>query len=337
MSLALDHLVIKKILGEEALAQYQSGNISHKILNPYASAIRELSAWYVGDRAQKQKEITAQQAQAYALYYLLVNATKWRWFIEYAQVKFESPLNVLDFGSGPGTASLVVPEYFSKASATLIESSQAMRNLASVLQPEAHVHRTLNEATSGPYQLICCSNVLNELSASQAWETVQALIERLDPRGTLMILEPALLDVTRAMMQLRNSILEHYSEMRVTFPCFRQDACPMLAEKNNWCHTAIQPELPRIVSQLDTILEFNKHRIKFCCFVFQKNAPVSSGRSLRIITETERTKRGFEALVCGEQQYGTYVLSKKQRTPETKAFEHAQAFDSWLPPAAERS
>jgi hypothetical protein len=100
----------------------------------------------------------------------------------------------------------------------------------------------------------------------------------------------------------------------------------MLAQSaTDWCHGTLEWEQPPLHRQLDQLLGFNKHRIKFSCFIFQDAAELGSG--VRVLTPPEKGRSGVEALLCGQGIYGIGRIPKRLRSETTRAFEKAKVFD----------
>jgi SAM-dependent methyltransferase len=338
----LDQLVVQYVLGDAALSKYLQGDLPQQQLAAHAACLRELSDWYVGPR-NAPFEIGAAHARAYALYYLLLNARKWRWLCRQvlAELLPKSALRILDFGAGPGTASLALLEaQLQVAEVHVVESSSAMRELALALLTAAgcasvRAERSLQQGAppaEGRYELVIFSNVLNELSTPERLQLLLYTGRLLSPGGIIAIMEPALQEQTRALMLLRDQFLADASDFAVRYPCLRQDACPMLqASARDWCHTTLQAEAPPIVRQLDQLTGFNKHRLKLSCMLFQRGPrPLQPSSAYRLMEDSERGRRGVEALACGACDYGRLLVPRKQRSQQTLAFEKGRSFDSLL-------
>lgn len=93
-------------------------------------------------------------------------------------------------------------------------------------------------------------------------------------------------------------------------------------DPDGWCHGTLRWEKPRLVSQFDDLLRFNKHRIKYSAFAFGRGMPRFEG--YRVITPSERRPRGIEATLCGENLYGAVMLPKKERSDQNRSFSHLE-------------
>ena len=103
----------------------------------------------------------------------------------------------------------------------------------------------------------------------------------------------------------------------------------MLASSDiDWCHGTIEWSQPRLNAHLDDLLSFNKHRIKYSAFIFQRGGVTPSG--IRVLTPPEKTRAGIDTLVCGEGAYGIVRIRKGARSERNRALEKASVFDRLL-------
>src|SRR5439155_16715933 len=130
----------------------------------------------------------------------------------------------------------------------------------------------------GEFDLIAASNLINELfhSKSSAVELrAKWLVERIGSMlasgGNLLIIEPALKETTRALMQLRDLLVERHG-FTIYSPCPADGNCPMLAAtERDWCHSAIDWERPGIVAQLDKLIGNRKEMLKFSYLILRRD------------------------------------------------------------------
>ncbi len=323
------------ILSDEGWRQYQLGDVGHKELAVYVSALQRLSSSYtnhaVGERlsAAVSREV---EAKAYALYYLPINAAKIELLLPILE-DLPSPLRVLDFGCGPATASLaLVLQSNLPIKLTCVDSSPHMRDVAKTLLSAPQVRGRLTELSilsdipDEKYDLIVASNVLAELDEAQQSKTIDTFLAHLAPRGSLLLMEPGQQEHTRRLMAIRDRILRERPDLSPLFPCHRRDDCPMLTSSaDDWCHGTIEWQQPPLSRQLDRLLGFNKHRIKYSAFVFGQGAEMRPG--IRVLTPPRKGPRGIDTLVCGSDTYGLVTIRKGTRSNATRALEKSGVYD----------
>jgi hypothetical protein len=130
-------------------------------------------------------------------------------------------------------------------------------------------------------------------------------------------------------MELRNLVLSELSSFAPIFPCTRSDDCPMLStSESDWCHGTLRWERPRLVRQLDELLGFNKHRIKYSGFVFVNGGDLVEGH--RVVSAPEKGPGGTTAILCGLEYYGPVRIRKGQRSDQNRPLEKADVYDRLL-------
>lgn len=338
MSTALEQaeqLIVTRLLSARAARQFAEGNISVSELEPYANYIREISGGYLSERVKALPPFSSlEQATAYALYFMPINFAKVFYLLsEIPPTQLDSGLSVLDYGCGPGTASLAVRAYFGASTdLTLVDHSAVMLQTAKRIldepnSPQTFILSSEFERSDRRYDLIIAANVLTELPFEKRGPTVQMLTKRLMPNGALMLVEPAMQTLARETQRLRDQIISLDPSMVPIFPCTRMDPCPMLkASSDDWCHGTLRWEGSRLVRQLDELSGFNKHRLKYSAFIFQRNGCLKTG--LRLLQEPERKKFGFSVNVCGANCYGERIYKKKELSEALRAeLSRAQQFE----------
>lgn len=327
--------VARLILSEEGWRQYQLGDVGHKELAAYVSALQLLSSSYTGHSVGERLTAAVSrdiEAKAYALYYLPINAAKIELLLPVLET-LPSPLRVLDFGCGPATASLALLfQTDQPTELTCVDSSPHMRAVAKTLLGASPVHEQLinlsilSDIPAGTYDLIIASNVLAELDEAQQLERIENFLTQLAPQGILLLMEPGQQRHTRRLMSIRDRILRQRQDINPLFPCHRRDDCPMLASSvDDWCHGTIEWQQPPLSRQLDKLLGFNKHRIKYSAFVFQQGGTTRPGT--RVLTPPRRGPRGIDTLVCGPDHYGLVTIRKGARSEATRALEKSAVYD----------
>lgn len=334
----IEHHLVASLLSPEARAQYACGDIAQKELLPYVEALREISSAYVshlsGTRLASPID-SAAAAAAYALYYTPINAAKILHFAKLFRCR-NAPLRVLDLGCGPGTAGLaLLASLEQQLMLTCVERSEPMRALAKQLLASFPatkplgglvMQETLEGIAERSFDIVVAANVFAELDQATAASTLEILARAVGTSGYLVLLEPGQLLHTRRLMALRDTVTALYRNLTPIFPCLRADACPMLlSSQTDWCHGALEWQQPPLHRQLDELLGFNKHRIKFSCFIFQDGARLGTG--VRVLTPPDKTRAGVEALICGEGVYGIGRIPKRLRSEKTRAFEKAGVYD----------
>ena len=197
------------------------------------AAVRQLRAGLVGERALVGARYLDDPAlrTAYLLYHVPLNAARMASVLPELGLDGEGPLRVLDIGAGPGSLGLAAALGARRAGRDIRvfstdRSTPALglgAQLAAQLGLEAAwrslVWRLPDEAPAAlreeRYDLISLGNVLNELWSDQS-DAVERRADwilrlartRLGPGGRVVLLEPALRETGRALLELRSLLVE---------------------------------------------------------------------------------------------------------------------------------
>lgn len=248
------------------------------------------------------------------------------------------PIRILDVGSGPGAGALAVLDWLHQHRPGRIKdltvvavdaSAEALKQARSLWQSycresgltdgrlithEGNLERVSNGVWLGqiepqaPYDLIIAANCLNELFPGNV-DPVQAKVElvthllaRLASAGTLMIVEPALRDTSRALHHMRDRLVQ---EKRCTIysPCLHEHSCPALVNPFDWCHEERPWEPPSEIQQIDDEVGFIKDALKFSYLLLRKDGRTIVDRRpdvYRVVSELRELKGEKRAWLCNE-------------------------------------
>lgn len=262
----------------------------------------------------------------------------------------DRPWRVLDVGAGLGTTSLGIaacarglaaPPPCLEVLALEREAPllDAMQALVAGLEAQPALGVPIRLRTSeldlergalpnGSFDLIVLGLSLNELfeGASDALERrahlCQRLLSRLEPGGALIVLEPALLETSRAVMTLRDALVAQ--GVRVFAPCpAGTERCPLLLRERDWCHEDLPLALPPPLAELAKKAGLRFEGLSYAYFTLRQGAALSEalGGAARVVGGPVKSKGRSELLVCHEgQQRRLNVLARD----EDEALAHAQ-------------
>ena len=263
----------------------------------------------------------------------------------FAKVK----LRVLDIGAGPGTASLGALTFFSrqdrkpqieftvvdqvaenlKMAEALILSSRTTHALEVSLKTARSDVAGLGNYLHGHFDVIILSNVMNELFArdeariGKRVDMVGDILKRgLADDGSCIIIEPALRETSREMLEVRDGMLEQ--GFHLYSPCLFNDKCPALVNPKDWCHEDIPWDPPALVKEIDKLTGLRKDSLKFSYLVLRKDhlslADVIGTNSFRVVSEPLVSKGKIEYYLCGAGERKLVVRQDKNTTPENEPF-----------------
>jgi ribosomal protein RSM22 (predicted rRNA methylase) len=322
----------------------------------FTSARPSLPARYLNDPAH---------AAAYLSYFLPVNLSKIQVLLdELPSDILETagrPMSVLDLGCGPGTGSLALLDWLwhrcpDRAQAVSVlaadsshESLQDAEKLweaycrevgisgARLRCVEGNLEHPLKGdlgkqiLRGGPYDLIIMANCLNELfptapdPPTDRAGVIGQLFPFLAPHGTIMIVEPALRQMARALHQMRNHMLKQ-GLYTVYSPCLHEQACPALDHPDDWCHEERPWQTPPSIAALDREVGFIKDALKFSYLLLRTDGctiVTRNPQTFRVVSELRELKGEKRAWLCNET--GRPEVGRLDR----KASPQNEALDSW--------
>jgi ribosomal protein RSM22 (predicted rRNA methylase) len=137
---------------------------------------------------------------------------------------------------------------------------------------------------------------------------VRHWIDRLlAPGGTLILIEPALRETSRALLQVRDRL--RAAGLHIVAPCFCQTSCPALVRERDWCHDAVSSNDGR--------------RIDFSYLVVRRAAltePVSTDW-LRIVSDPLPEKGKLRLFACGAGGRTAVVRLDRHASPANAALD----------------
>jgi ribosomal protein RSM22 (predicted rRNA methylase) len=259
-------------------------------------------------------------------------------------------LRILDIGSGPGSATLGVLEFFSqsegkpvleftaadqvaenlKDAAALFASYRSRYDLDAALHTVKTSVEKLEPLLKGHYDLIILSNVLNELfpldeeKIAKRIDLLHALLRRfLAHDGSCIIIEPALHETSREMLMVRDGLLAH--GFHVYSPCLMNENCPALVNPKDWCHEDVPWEPPALIREIGMLAGLKKDSLKFSYVILRKDdlslADMYDTNSFRVVSEPLVSKGKIEFYLCGKGGRRLITRLGKDRTPLNEAFE----------------
>ncbi len=230
----------------------------------------------------------------------------WAQAASLAAVAAESPevftraAEVWDLGAGPGPLSLAASLLAPDARFTLTDlRSEALAFAAAVLAKAgvaARVERLrLPDLPDGMPDLVLLGHTLNELDGPDQARLLARLMERLAPKGAIVILEPALQGPTRRLMELRELFRD--PPWSIPAPCPCPGPCPMLALPKQWCVAELPWAPPLWFSALDRAAGLERRHLAFAYLVVRRDAPPRPPVA-RIVGVPKPQKGKVERWVC---------------------------------------
>ena len=256
-----------------------------------ATSIKKLSDYFIEqpEGATPWNESWAQEA--YLSYYLPLNEIRNRAVIKegLASGFFHELTDVIDFGSGPGTADFalesLVPEL---SSYTLIERSEVPERL--LRHPSWKFTTVLRDKDfKNPQKTLFVASY----SLTEAKLPPEALQSE-----ALMILEPSTRQDGRALLQLRDDLIK--KGFFIWAPCTHQMDCPLLSQSpRDWCHDRVHVDRSPEWIALEELLPFRNQTITFSYLLARRSPPpIVPSNLVRLVGDSLPEKGKTRQMIC---------------------------------------
>lgn len=232
----------------------------------------------------------------------------------------------LDVGSGPAPLALAARDT-GASEVHAIDRSDGALAVARALSPELTTARwdPTRPLPTGPFDLILAGHLLNELYGDDVdarARLVESMLAQLAPTGTLLVIEPALRETSRALLQLRDRLVARGVTVRA--PCLYRGGCPALTRAGDWCHAERRFAPPPLVDELARAAKLHRDTLKMSYLALQPPGATwpepPAGRLFRIVSEPLPQKGQHRFVGCGPEGRLPLVLAEKHVRDGNRAF-----------------
>ena len=311
--------------------------LSAEELREVAAGVMRLSAGLTRDRALAGARYLddPRLLGAYLLFY---------WPTSYLQARGvfselpRDPGAVLDLGSGPAPLAFAALDAGAREVTAADRSARALEAARAIASELGRPLRTRAWDPTRPgdlahlagghaYDSITFGHVLNELFAgAEACDRRAALLEEaagsLRPGGSLIVIEPALRETSRQLLEVRDRLVARGFAVRA--PCLFRGPCPALLRESDWCHAERPIDPPAVVAEIARAAGLRKEAVKMSYLVLAPpgepwpDAP--QGRVFRIVSEPLPSKGRLRYMACGPEGRMGLSLQEKHVTPRNEPF-----------------
>jgi ribosomal protein RSM22 (predicted rRNA methylase) len=181
-------------------------------------------------------------------------------------------------------------------------------------------------AAGRSFDVVLMGHVVNELFPGDL-ERRAALLEEaialLAPGGSLVVIEPALRETSRAILAVRDRLVERGYTLRA--PCLFHGACPALLRESDWCHAERAIEPPPLVGAIGKAAGIRREAVKMSYLVVAPRgepwSPPPAGRVFRIVSEPLSSKGRLRYMACGPEGRMGLALQEKHVGEANRAFD----------------
>ena len=345
------------------ISDSRSSSLTASELKTIASDVIQLSNLFTKERKILPSQYLNNKSlrRAYIIYFLPSNIYKIHLPLKELslhpkKILSKKLLKILDLGSGPGTTILGILDFFSNqkkmpsleftAIDSVAENLSIAKDLFKLFTENINIDASLKtfkinieKAGTIPqdtYDIIILSNILNELfyednkRIAKRVSFLNTIIDKfLTPDGSCIIIEPALRETTRGMLDVRDNLIKN--GFKIYSPCLIDEPCPALLNPKDWCHEDIPWIPPVIIKELDKLTGLRKDSLKFSYLVLRKDklslTDVLEKNSYRIVSEPLISKGKLEFYICGHGGRQLVTRLDKDETPSNIQFQKLQRGD----------
>jgi ribosomal protein RSM22 (predicted rRNA methylase) len=177
----------------------------------------------------------------------------------------------------------------------------------------------------GKFDLITMGHVVNELyngAIAPRAELLEKILAQVNPNGSLVVIEPALRDTSRALLQVRDALVAKGYAIRA--PCMFRGNCPALIKESDWCHAERSWRMPSIIEDLAKAAGLHKESLKMSYLVVAPKgeawAEPPPGTLFRIVSEPLEGKGRRRFMGCGPEGRVGLAMQEKHETEQNRLF-----------------
>ncbi|MFH1018717.1 MAG: small ribosomal subunit Rsm22 family protein, partial [Pseudomonadota bacterium] len=145
-------------------------------------------------------------------------------------------------------------------------------------------------------------NELDELGEGRMGAVLCGLLDRvLERDGKLVVIEPALLRVSRKLTSLRDAVLKS-GRYSTPAPCGHSERCPLNAEPKDWCHFEAAWDPPPLRRRLEEFLDHRARSLKYSYVVFEQREKKRPEFTYRVLSDPLESREGACVLLCSPER-----------------------------------
>jgi len=319
---------------------------------PLPALVRETSRLYTRERERLGAPSSRDVLQARLRFYFARDLPKIAYPLAELATAGRLPKGtwrVLDLGAGLGTTSVGASLFarqaglakrmrldaidFSAAALAALERLAELGVPATVRTFPLDLRRFEEPLADERYDLVLLGLVLNELDEADALALLRRARARLAPGGAMVILEPALRELTRRLMALRDRLAGE--GWPIFAPCPHRGPCPMRERARDWCHEERPFELPPPFAEVAAAAGLRDRKSTFAYLTLAPGPSLAEavllsadGLTRRVVSSRLASKGKLERLVCGADGTLQKVMRLRRHADEAnRGFDEARRGD----------
>lgn len=229
-------------------------------------------------------------------------------------------MRIIDLGAGQGAGTLAAIEFL-KNRAGIEEPLCVDRRkpFFNILEGMSIPHRfkimdieEVRIRKTGEFDLVLMVNSLTEaygFDLQKLWSKISLIFDQLLAQGGLLvIIEPAMKDSTRTLMNIRNKLVQERDDATIIAPCINIKECPMLKVKsrNEWCHFSVRWKPPYFMEVINRELGRELDVPKFsylAVFKGRRELPTIYLEGGRVVSNLQVEKGKKRFYLCRDERY----------------------------------
>ncbi len=271
----------------------KASEIARKILN--------LSDYFIDEPNRSTPWEESWAVVAYLSYFLPLNSVRLSAVMKEGQRFgfFNGIDHVIDFGAGPGTATLTMAESLdcrfsliekSSVPINILKKSHSLGSLLSFNRSYKELEHKADRRS-----LVVFSYSLTEIPELPSW-TYDA--------EAVMIIEPSVQSNGRRLLEIRKDLIN--KGYFIYAPCTHQKACPLLTNsKKDWCHDRIDFDRPKWFQNIEEHLPMRNSTLTMSYLLARKTTPTLANNNqiiARTVGDLLIEKGKSRQLVCRSEE-----------------------------------
>ncbi len=244
---------------------------------------------------------------------------------------------VLDIGAGPGAFAFASLRHGAREVIALDRNMAALQLAAEVTGRYGFPVsiRKLDVLKSplpdGEFDLIILGHCLSEFfpDTQKGWKSlqngwIQTLLNKLSPKGHLLIVDGSGIQSNRRILELRDYLVGQ--GVPVQAPCVWKGECPALQTQNSPCYAQRELEKPYLIKEIQRASQINLSSLKMSYLLMK--SPQAAWPELpiqplyRVISPPIDTHGGKRYYLCGTDGKKNLGSHLTEHPPESRSFEY---------------
>lgn len=267
---------------------------------------------------------------------------------KFYKIEIPNKLSILDIGCGEGAGMFGLYKFLSiykpecKFSLIGVDSNNSLlkrcrkiadwfKGINSGVEIEIIKEDALKFVRSNieHFDFIILSNSLVEISRSRSipLHFVHSLLKHLRNSGFIIIIEPALKNLARRLMELHDFIIKN-KVCSILLPCIHNNKCPALIKKREWCHQSIKWEPPEYMKIINRYLYRKIEYLKFSYLVLSNhNYEPSFSNAFLVISRMFKEKGRNRCLICTQNGIIELIRLDREKSSINQEFDRVSIGD----------